>query len=527
MEHQWYIREMLGLALLVAAAVNAAPVVEGKLPFLPEVFQNTSSFFDAGHRAEALARFQSSIGGQNSAALEAHKDTLRAYSAAHSPEYVLPELRPDVIANQVKMAARKLGAGFDRPSIAEINKPIAEYLYGADVMVAPSDVKPTGGSAAVAHDETDISGIRHKRGAPVVTSVRWPKTQPIAFIFNSDIDEPTRTLIRTATQKIADNTCLTFKENATVGSQLQFHRGGGCWSYIGNAISGKQLISIDSGCGYIGIISHEISHALGLDHTQNRKDRDAYVQVNTAAVASNNLNNFAKLTDAQNNNFGVPYDYGSDMHYGAYDFSTNGQAVIVANDADYLNTMGQRKKLTFNDYKMLNTLYECSSKCPTQIVCQNGGYPSPKDCNACVCSDFYSGANCQTQRTTMKITGDGKTIYHQDYDAALYSSGNNYNWDKFGKDAVKIITAPAGKKIRVTIDKIYAAYGGLGCYVGCPFVGLEFVDNANGDLSTMGKIYCCTKDEGYSFVSKGNVIGYKAYASPGMPFDAAVTYTVV
>lgn len=38
-------REMLGLALLVAAAVNAAPVVEGKLPFLPEVFQNVSYSF--------------------------------------------------------------------------------------------------------------------------------------------------------------------------------------------------------------------------------------------------------------------------------------------------------------------------------------------------------------------------------------------------------------------------------------------------------------------------------------------------
>ncbi|GMS87513.1 hypothetical protein PENTCL1PPCAC_9688, partial [Pristionchus entomophagus] len=311
--------------------------------------------------------------------------------------------------------------------------------------------------------------------------------------------------------------------------QLQFHRGGGCWSYIGMQGGSKQLISIDSGCGLLGIISHEISHVLGIDHTLNRFDRDAYVSVNIGAVASNNQNNFAKRTNTDNNNFGVPYDYGSDMHYGAFDISVNGQAVLVASQAEYLNTMGQRKSLTFNDYKMINSLYNCFASCSKQMFCQNGGYPSPKYCNSCVCSDFYTGTNCQTPKTTISLTTSvgSKTTYHQDYDSGLYSSGNNYNWDMFGKDAVKIIRAPEGKRIKVTINQVYAAYGQLSCYQGCPFVGLEFVDNVNGDLTTMGKIFCCTKDENTSFTSKSNVIGYKAYASPGMPFDAAVTYTVV
>ncbi|GMT18424.1 hypothetical protein PFISCL1PPCAC_9721, partial [Pristionchus fissidentatus] len=375
--------------------------------------------------------------------------------------------------------------------------------------------------------ETPDLNKRNKRAAPMVTSHRWPKTQPIAFIFNSDIDEATRKTIRLATSKIAEKSCLSFQEDATAGSQLQFHRGGGCWSYIGNAVSGKQLISIDSGCGTIGIVSHEVSHALGLDHTQNRKDRDAYVTVSLGNVEVKKQHNFEKLTEEQNDNFGVPYDFGSDMHYGAYDFSTNGQVVLVAKDADYVNTMGQRNYLTFNDYRMLNVLYNCSESCPTQPACQNGGYPNPKDCNACVCSDFYKGANCETPRTTLPIEETGKTIYHQDYDAALYTSGNNNNWEMFGRDAVKIVRAPEGKKIRVTIDKIYAAYGQLSCFVGCPYVGVEFADTAAGDLTTMGKIFCCKKDQGYSFVSQSNVIGYKAYASPGMPLDIEVTYSVV
>ncbi|GMR40466.1 hypothetical protein PMAYCL1PPCAC_10661, partial [Pristionchus mayeri] len=372
-----------------------------------------------------------------------------------------------------------------------------------------------------------IDGIRNKRGAPVVTSRRWPKTQPIAYIFKDDIKESVRQMIREVTKKIEANTCLSFKENGNVGAQLEFHRGGGCWSYIGNTHTTKQPISIDLGCDFYGIVGHEIFHALGIDHTQNRKDRDAYVQVNVGAVASGDQHNFNKLADAANDNFGVPYDYGSDLHYGAFDFSINGQAVIVANDADYLNTMGQRKKLTFNDYKMVNSLYECSAKCPKQLPCRNGGYTSPKNCNVCVCTDFYKGTNCETPALTMPITGTGKTIYNTKYNETLYTSGNNYNWDMFHRDAVKIIKAPAGRKLLVKIHKIHAAWGQLNCYVGCPLVGLEFVDNANGDLSTLGKIFCCKKDEGYSFVSKSNTIGYKAYASPGMPFESYVTYTVV
>ncbi|GMR40403.1 hypothetical protein PMAYCL1PPCAC_10598, partial [Pristionchus mayeri] len=136
------------------------------------------------------------------------------------------------------MAARLEGTVIDRPSVVSINAPISKYLYNGDVMLSPDDFNNI--------NSVNIqNNIRHKRGAPVVTSTRWSKTQPIGFIISSDIEESTKKLIRTATQKIADNTCLSFKENSNVGTQLQFFRGGGCYSFIGRQFGSFQKISID------------------------------------------------------------------------------------------------------------------------------------------------------------------------------------------------------------------------------------------------------------------------------------------
>ncbi|GMT18423.1 hypothetical protein PFISCL1PPCAC_9720, partial [Pristionchus fissidentatus] len=130
--------------------------------------------------------------------------------------------------------------------------------------------------------------------------------------------ELVRQKIRLVAKSIAAHTCLSFKENSTVGTQLQFHRGGGCWSFVGKGFSKNQKISIDRGCDTFGAIAHEISHALGLGHTHSRKDRDDYVLVDIEdGDDRRNIINFEKLSDAGNDNFGVSYDFGSVMHYRA------------------------------------------------------------------------------------------------------------------------------------------------------------------------------------------------------------------
>lgn len=67
----------------------------------------------------------------------------------------------------------------------------------------------------------------------------------------------------------------------------------------------------------VGTVAHEVGHAIGFKHEQSRPDRDSHVKVNEENVISSKLHNFDKYPDTYLDDKGVPYDYTSNMHYGA------------------------------------------------------------------------------------------------------------------------------------------------------------------------------------------------------------------
>ena len=109
--------------------------------------------------------------------------------------------------------------------------------------------------------------------------------------------------------------CELFVESANVNKQMcsYFAHSSGCNSLLGRA-GGQQTINLGPNCDNAAIVVHELMHSLGFMHEQSRTGRNGFVDIlldNVQRWAQPNF--YERSTD----NMGLPYDYGSVMHYRA------------------------------------------------------------------------------------------------------------------------------------------------------------------------------------------------------------------
>ncbi|KIH66461.1 astacin, partial [Ancylostoma duodenale] len=179
-------------------------------------------------------------------------------------------------------------------------------------------------------------------------------------------------------------------------------RAGGCWSSLGLQLGKEsQTISLNEDCAVVGAIIHEIAHALSVDHTMTRPDRNRYIDIDFRNVLEQNHYNFIKtwqwkhaavvppnpppfaflsVSDFQASDFMqrfrsrlhpadlgyhqsstklAPYDYGSIMQYSQFAFGVDESLpVMFAKYPDYQKTMGSLQP-SFTDVITMNRLYKC------------------------------------------------------------------------------------------------------------------------------------------------------------------------
>uniref|UniRef100_T1IT98 Metalloendopeptidase n=1 Tax=Strigamia maritima TaxID=126957 RepID=T1IT98_STRMM len=255
--------------------------------------------------------------------------------------------------------------------------------------------------------------------------------------------------IETAMKAWADVTCLHFREipvdDEYNDPHLLFVRKQGCSSDVGRKYwqNGQEVI-IGFGCENPYKIAHEIGHAIGFHHEQARKDRDDYIKIITENFDSKKMANFKKQTYI--NNFNIPYDYDSIMHYSMYAFSDNDKKTIAPHDPTKQFLLGQRDHLSFYDVKLANVMYSCDSKCDSKLECQNEGYVD-SSCT-CTCKPGYGGKTCEKEEPTLKpcggyVTTSGSSITSPNY-PQYYTSDQKCVW---------WIKAPEGKKVDATFTR--------------------------------------------------------------------------
>lgn len=176
------------------------------------------------------------------------------------------------------------------------------------------------------------------------------------------------------------NTCIKFIPRRPADRDYISIESGssGCWSSVGRT-GGKQVVNLQTpGCvTKIGTVIHELLHALGFLHEQNREERDKFVIIKTSNIRSGYEINFDKAKSGSTSGFGVGYDYGSVMHYSSTAFSKNGQSTIEAKMKSN-DKMGQREGFSSKDIEKVKKMYKCQKVTGTSPpTTTSGSMPAP------------------------------------------------------------------------------------------------------------------------------------------------------
>ncbi|XP_045468360.1 hatching enzyme 1.2-like [Harmonia axyridis] len=192
-------------------------------------------------------------------------------------------------------------------------------------------------------------------------SLRW-KNGVIPYVIQGYFSNNALNLIKKAIGIYHKYTCIRFVEKKSTDVDYIAITSGnsGCWSNIGR-ITGKQEVNLQTpACTTkVGTILHELMHACGFYHEQNRPDRDNYVTIGFGNIKPGHDSNFKKASAETTNDFGVTYDYRSVMHYSEHAFSRNGKPTIVPKESVAVGKMGQREGFSRKDLIKLNAMYNC------------------------------------------------------------------------------------------------------------------------------------------------------------------------
>jgi len=171
--------------------------------------------------------------------------------------------------------------------------------------------------------------------------------------------------------RIDDRDCIKFVPRTNQANWLRIHSGtgplSGCWSYVGRLTRpGAQDLSLEkrgTGTGHCispGVSAHELMHALGFNHEQQRSDRDGFVRIRYENMRPDFYSQFDKLSPSVQDNLGMGYDILSMMHYDNYAASNNGQPTIEALDGTPLIHSAYKNALSPQDVAEIRKLYGCN-----------------------------------------------------------------------------------------------------------------------------------------------------------------------
>jgi len=198
----------------------------------------------------------------------------------------------------------------------------------------------------------DLNKFKKMKAIKISKPMLWPKGI-IPIVIAPDLPHPER--VEAAVDIMNDLTNLNFRRRSDEKDYLEFTvTDANCYSYVGK-IGNRQEVRLSSQCS-VGNILHELLHAVGFFHEQNRGDRDDYVDIlwdNIPEVHQLNFKKFPmEFMHLQNETF----SFDSLMMYPSTAFSGNPQEPsILRKDGDFIYSEAQT--LSEDDVRRVNTVY--------------------------------------------------------------------------------------------------------------------------------------------------------------------------
>ncbi|XP_056089803.1 nephrosin isoform X1 [Rhinichthys klamathensis goyatoka] len=186
---------------------------------------------------------------------------------------------------------------------------------------------------------------------------KWDRSRDglvyVPYVISNQYSPQDISVIKRGMQSFAEVSCIRFVPHQGQRNFLHIQSNSGCYSYLGRQ-RGGQVVSLQRfGCVYHQIVQHELLHALGFHHEQNRSDRDKHIQILYQNIIPEQQHNFRKV---DTNNLATPYDYNSVMHYSRYAFSRNNEPTMIPVPNAKV-VIGEAKQMSPNDILRINRLY--------------------------------------------------------------------------------------------------------------------------------------------------------------------------
>ncbi|XP_019854259.1 PREDICTED: astacin-like metalloendopeptidase [Amphimedon queenslandica] len=232
------------------------------------------------------------------------------------------------------------GGEFPEPELDENGIPVGMALVGGDMLIEREKLP--------LYEAEGLSGLVNSEAWRNVR--RWPRKIPVGIYLKN------RRLQQFIVASINDinrrQRCVRFylirrpvRQKYIVFIEGHKNR---CYTHLGPVRGKRHFIHLSSSCTSPRTPAHELFHALGRIHEQNRYDRDRYVQIYWNNIRHHMRSQYRRERHAKT--LGLPYDYYSVMHYGVYSHSNGrGPAMRIRNRRVNPRRVGREAWLTNTD----------------------------------------------------------------------------------------------------------------------------------------------------------------------------------